>query len=97
MNEEALRRELQERYITIDELGEVNNLLRAVLNSVNYGICHLKDGKIVWCNTVFEEMSGWAVSEIAGKETDVLFMDKDLWLKFRQKVLNALLEKGKLK
>ncbi len=67
---------------------KIDQLVReqtAILNSRVVGFVKIRDRKFVWTNAAFAETLGYAMDELIGQSTRVLYMDEQSYVDFAKK------------
>jgi PAS domain S-box-containing protein len=59
---------------------------QGLLDSLQVGVLHEKDGKVVWANRCFFELFGYTSNEIIGKETRACFQDDQDFISIKKSI-----------
>ena len=74
---EGIQEKAEELTIAHETLKRSQNLLLTVLSCTTHGICLLKKGVFIWCNSAFSDILGWSLDDLAGKPFDVVWPKVD--------------------
>ena len=69
---EGIQDKAEELTIAHEKLKRSQDLLLTVLSCTTHGICLLKKGVFVWCNSAFSDILGWDLDDLTGRPFDVV-------------------------
>ena len=69
------------RQKTAEALARLQNEQRIILENLGAGVLFIKNRKIIWANPFIPKIFGYAVGEIAGQDTEILYCDQETYRK----------------
>ncbi len=76
--------DITEHKHTMEQVRQLANEQRTILNTISMGICHLKNRKIQWVNPAFAEIFGYAAEELTGQDTLILYSNSEDYLRVQE-------------
>ncbi len=86
----ASNRDITERKNAEDNLKRVVNEQKIILDNLGVGVLFLKNRKIIWANKSLADMFGYATDEVAGKDTEMFYPDRESYIETGEKGYTAL-------
>ncbi len=68
---------ISERKQALEQIRQLVNEQRTILDTVMAGICHIKDRKVQWVNPCFEKLFGYEAGEVQGVDTSLFYSDEE--------------------
>ncbi len=84
--------DITERVLATEKVDALMREQQAILNSDLVGMATVKHRRIVWANSAFEKMLGYAAGELAGTATQSNYMSEVAYEEFGQAAYAALSE-----
>jgi PAS domain S-box-containing protein len=69
--------DITERMTNTEQIRQLINEQRAVLNTISMGICFARHRKVQWVNPSFARMFGYEPDELPGVDTSIFYADQE--------------------
>jgi len=69
--------DITERMVRTQQIRQLSNEQRAILNTIGMGICFTRNRKVQWANPSFSSMFGYEPGELEGVDTGVFYSNPE--------------------